>query len=161
MTTQPGMKHDTGKNRMGLVLHGFAHSLSYLQPRPKRDDWGRQAMDAFLFEHTDPNNRLPHMATVAWYMLSGIAQPDMTMNHTITQFSKALIEVGHVGTFGAEKYTPFGFLSVPNGVDRYTDAMMRHFLHDFVLDEDSGLPHLVHAAWNALARLELELRHDA
>lgn len=76
-------------------------------------------------------------------------------------FSKALTEVGKVGTFGAEKYTPNGWVSVPNAQERYTDAMYRHLLAEQteeLWDKESKLFHAAHAAWNALARLELLLR---
>lgn len=75
-------------------------------------------------------------------------------------FSQALTEVIKVGTFGADKYTDHGWLDVPDGEERYTDAMLRHYLYEEsgeVLDPDSGLLHAAHAAWNALARLELHI----
>jgi Domain of unknown function (DUF5664) len=93
-----GSKLDAGKNRLGLVLHGFA---------------------------------------------------------------KALEEVGRVGTFGAAKYTDGGWVSVPNGFERYTDAAYRHLLKEAqgeMVDPDSKLLHAAHTAWNALARLDLILR---
>jgi hypothetical protein len=73
-------------------------------------------------------------------------------------FAAALLEVSRVGTKGAEKYTAHGWLSVPNGVERYTDALYRHLLAEQAQgpnDPDTGLMHAAHAAWNALARLEL------
>lgn len=76
-------------------------------------------------------------------------------------FSNALTEVAKVGTFGANKYSDNGWLSVPNGLARYTDAMLRHHFAEAggeELDEDSGLRHAAHRAWNALAVLELALR---
>ena len=97
----PGAKLDSGKNRLGLVLHGF--------PR-------------------------------------------------------ALEAVGQIGTYGAEKYSPNGWMEVPDGINRYSDAMYRHLLREAqgeALDQESGLPHAAHAAWNALARLELMLRGEA
>lgn len=78
-------------------------------------------------------------------------------------FSRALLAVGEVTSFGARKYTPRGWETVPDGVDRYTDAMYRHLLAEASgqeMDPDSGLPHAAQAAWNALARLELMLRAD-
>ena len=96
----PGAKLDAGKNRLGLVLQGFANALE---------------------------------------------------------------EVGRVGTFGANKYTDNGWMSVPNGHARYTDAAYRHLLKEAqgeLLDLESGLQHAAHAAWNALARLELKLRES-
>ena len=94
----PGAKMDAGKNRLGLVLGGFALALQ---------------------------------------------------------------EVGKVGTYGAVKYTDAGWVSVPNGIERYTDAMYRHQFKEAsgeLNDADTGLAHAAHAAWNALARLELALK---
>lgn len=76
----------------------------------------------------------------------------------LSDFRHALVVVGQVATFGAEKYSPGGWLSVPDGERRYQDALWRHLLADGETDEQSGLLHAAHAAWNALAVLELELR---
>lgn len=79
----------------------------------------------------------------------------------ISGFARALLAVSDVATFGARKYTPHGWVEVPDGAERYTDAMYRHLLAEAtgdVLDEDSGLMHAAHAAWCALARLDLLLR---
>ena len=76
-------------------------------------------------------------------------------------FAGALTEVAKVGTFGANKYSDNGWMSVPNGLARYTDAMLRHHFAEAggeELDDDSGLRHAAHRAWNALAVLELALR---
>ena len=91
MSTESGVKLDQGKNRLGLVLGGFAPALE---------------------------------------------------------------EVGKIGTFGANKYTPDGWKEVENGYERYKDALYRHLLRHEAgeeLDPESGLPHLAHMAWNALA----------
>lgn len=76
-------------------------------------------------------------------------------------FARALLEVGKIGTFGANKYTDHGWIDVPNGEQRYTDALLRHLLAERSgehADSESGLPHAAHAAWCALARLDLQLR---
>jgi hypothetical protein len=75
-------------------------------------------------------------------------------------FSRALMAVSHVGTYGAIKYTPNGWRSVPNGVERYSEAMLRHWLAEsqgVECDGESQMLHAAHLAWNALARLELML----
>jgi len=75
-------------------------------------------------------------------------------------FSRALWQVSRVGTFGAAKYTPDGWRSVVGGVERYTDALHRHLLSEAMgeeRDSESSILHAAHAAWNALARLELIL----
>ena len=81
-------------------------------------------------------------------------------NLILGDFSRALREVCRVGSFGAEKYVPHGWVSVPNGVERYTDAMLRHWMDEHIeeLDGESQLLHAAHCAWNALARLDLVLR---
>ncbi len=76
-------------------------------------------------------------------------------------FSRALAEVARVGTYGAEKYTADGWVEVPDGEARYTDAMFRHLFAEAggeESDRESGLAHAAHAAWNALARLDLAMR---
>ena len=96
--SDPGAKLDLGKNRVGMVLHGFAN---------------------------------------------------------------AIYEVGLVGTHGAKKYSDFGWEKVPNAIQRYEDAAIRHYIRQWIgedVDTDSGLLHCAHAAWNALAILELKLR---
>jgi hypothetical protein len=76
-------------------------------------------------------------------------------------FSRALEEVVKVGTYGANKYTDNGWIKVENGIERYSDAAMRHWLEEaqgIECDGESRLLHAAHFAWNALARLELMLR---
>lgn len=76
-------------------------------------------------------------------------------------FAHALHAVAEVGTHGATKYTAHGWLSVPNGAERYADAGLRHWLKRQMGEErdpDSGLLHLAHEAWNVLALLELTIR---
>lgn len=85
------------------------------------------------------------------------------MGLIIEDFPRALEEVGKVATFGANKYTEHGWLTVENGKRRYTDAMYRHALAEArgeVFDYESNLYHAAHLAWNALARLELILRQE-
>lgn len=78
-------------------------------------------------------------------------------------FARALQAVGEVGTFGARKYTENGWVEVENGQARYTDALMRHLMSEArgeKLDPGSGLRHAAQVAWNALARLDLEIRQE-
>ena len=76
-------------------------------------------------------------------------------------FSKALWAVGQVGTFGANKYAPDSWQGLEQ--DRYQDALLRHLFLYFQgekTDEESGLNHLSHVAWNALAILNMELENE-
>lgn len=86
-------------------------------------------------------------------------KPDLSL---LLMFGRALRSVGDVGTFGAGKYTRGGWQRVPHGQERYTAALLRHLCeeHYEAVDNDSGLLHAAHAAWNALARLELALREE-
>lgn len=76
-------------------------------------------------------------------------------------FANALREVADVTTVGAQKYTPNGWMSVPNGSERYMDAFGRHMLAlggGEERDRDTGCLHKAQMAWNILASLELDLR---
>lgn len=81
------------------------------------------------------------------------------MASLLADFPRALMAVAEVGTFGAKKYSRGNWLSVENGIERYSDAKWRHLLQGAVtpVDDESGLPHKFHEAWNALAELELML----
>lgn len=75
-------------------------------------------------------------------------------------FADALWSVGMVGTYGANKYTDKGWQEVGNGIERYGNAMLRHYFNyrkGIAFDDESGLSHLAHMAWNALAILQLHL----
>lgn len=78
-------------------------------------------------------------------------------------FSRALEEVSKVGTAGAKKYTPKGWLTVPNAEDRYMDAFARHMLElgkgNEMDDGPSGTQthHIANMIWNLCAVLELKL----
>lgn len=81
----------------------------------------------------------------------------------LMDFALALTAVAEVGTYGAAKYSDHGWLSVPNGIERYSDAKVRHQLAAYTgarYDAESGLSHAAHECWNALARLELILRQE-
>lgn len=72
-------------------------------------------------------------------------------------FARALEEVGKVGTYGAEKYSPNGWKKVEDGSERYEDAMMRHWFARYTTSErehTTGLLHQAQVVWNALAVLE-------
>lgn len=79
----------------------------------------------------------------------------------LADFNKALLAVAEVGTAGAIKYSRGGWITVPNGEQRYYDAMWRHLLADGMYDIDPGgtnLLHLSQVAWNALATLQVQLK---
>lgn len=103
---------------------------------------------------SDPNNLSPH--TPGAKLDANKPNCDLVFSN----FSNALLEVAKVGTIGAIKYTDNGWESVPDGIRRYRSAIYRHLLSSKFLDDDSGMPHMAHAAWNCLAVLELLLRTE-
>ncbi len=78
----------------------------------------------------------------------------------VNGFSRAILAVAEVGTYGARKYTEDGWQHVDNGIKRYGNAKERHRLFGSFEERDveTGLLHAAHEAWNALAILELKLR---
>jgi urate oxidase len=69
-------------------------------------------------------------------------------------FANALLDVSKVGTFGAKKYAPDNWKTLPEGKERCMDAAMRHifqYLSGEELDEEMQLPHLAAATWELLA----------
>ena len=64
-----------------------------------------------------------------------------------------LAQVVAVIEFGAAKYAPDNWRSVPDGHRRYLDAMLRHvtaYASGERDDPETGLPHLAHAVCCAL-----------
>lgn len=106
-------------------------------------------------KETDPTGKNPHE--------SG-AKLDHGKNRlglVLNGFPNALEQVGIVGTYGAKKYSDDGWLTVENGIARYTDAMHRHLnahAKGEEIDPQTGLNHLAQATWNSLAVLELTAR---
>lgn len=77
-------------------------------------------------------------------------------------FPRACKAVADVSAKGAEKYTWKGWESVPDGINRYSDACARH-ITDMGIDgpyDRDGFLHRAQIAWNALAALELYLRQE-
>lgn len=71
-----------------------------------------------------------------------------------------IVEVYH---FGAKKYSPNTWQKLPDGYNRYKAAMLRHLTaHEKgeLYDKESGLPHLAHMAWNAIALLYFSLKTE-
>ena len=71
---------------------------------------------------------------------------------------KEIVKVYH---FGAKKYAPNSWQNLPNGYERYKAAMIRHlvaFEEGETNDNESGLNHIAHMAWNAIAMLYFALK---
>lgn len=73
---------------------------------------------------------------------------------------KALRGIVKVLTFGAVKYEDHSWREVPDSIDRYLSAQMRHMNAILIegpaaVDEESGLPHIDHFNTNGLFLAEL------
>lgn len=77
----------------------------------------------------------------------------------LLDFAPEIIDVAKVWQFGAEKYEKSNWKKVDNGKTRYMNALIRHLLlSDYEpVDEESGMSHLVHVVFNALAVLHFEI----
>ena len=118
----------------------------------------QHAVETFGQLEADPNGKSPNEAG------SKLDAGKNRLGLVLCGFARALQEVGRVGTYGANKYTDNGWMSVPDGERRYTDAMLRHLMREATgedNDPDTGLRHAAHAAWNALARLDLAIRKSS
>lgn len=84
-------------------------------------------------------------------------------------FPRTIGAVSDLSAYGANKYTWNGWESVPDGINRYGDAMVRHLikertegLWDLEVLNDPKFPgHVLHpvaATWNSMARTELILK---
>jgi hypothetical protein len=72
---------------------------------------------------------------------------------------KAAEGLVRVLTFGAKKYSPNGWRTVPNAKERYQAALLRHLRAlnaGETLDSESGLRHVDHLLCNAAFLAELE-----
>lgn len=79
----------------------------------------------------------------------------------LNYFPRACLAVADVSAAGARKYAWKGWETVPDGINRYSDALGRHIVNEQIegrYDPD-GFLHAAQIAWNALARLELLLRN--
>lgn len=80
----------------------------------------------------------------------------------LNYFPRALEAVALVSKYGADKYSVAysdqNWRRVDGAIDRYSDALLRHLSavnFDGEYDPESAHLHLAHAAWNALAILEM------
>lgn len=106
----------------------------------------------------DPNGKSPHEPGAK---LDAGKSP--VFRGLIDYFPRACIAVAGVSDVGARKYAWKGWETVDDGVNRYSDALGRHMMYESMegpFDKDTGLLHKAHAAWNALAALELYLREE-
>ena len=90
-------------------------------------------------------------------------QGKVRMSLLIAGLHESIKAVSEVLTFGAKKYEAHSWKTVPNGKERYLDAMYRHLnaIHSGErLDPESGLLHWSHVACNAMFLLWFEIKGD-
>ena len=77
----------------------------------------------------------------------------------LLDFAPEIMEVAKVWKFGADKYAKSNWKKVEGGKERYMNALFRHLLQSEIepTDSESGMSHLVHAVFNALATLHFEI----
>lgn len=129
-------------------LYDNYHNIEEISPTIKiiEDEHKKKEQDPTGLASSEPGAKLD----------AGKIRADLLLD-----FSRALNAVAEVSDFGARKYSPGGWQYVPDGINRYRAAQLRHMLAGReVHDKDSGLLHLAHEAWNALAVLELTIRKN-
>jgi hypothetical protein len=104
------------------------------------------------FPESDPTGKSQHEAGAK------LDQDKLLPSLVLDGFAPAILEVVKVGTFGAIKYTPNGWKSVPDAIPRYKEASARHALElsykgDTSLDNQTTISHYAHRIWNDLAVL--------
>jgi hypothetical protein len=75
-------------------------------------------------------------------------------------FPRACLAVAEVSAQGAAKYAWKGWETVPDGFNRYSNALGRHLVNETIEGDydPEGFLHAAQVAWNAFARLEIKLR---
>lgn len=146
------------------IMNGYSvlkgtNQLPPLKPLVPGDEikgYGGPPSVTVELQESDPNGKSAHE-------LGSKLDAGKCAAGVLHDFAHALQAVANVGDFGMRKYTRGGWQAVPNGAERYFDAMWRHILkarHEEV-DPDSKLPHLDHALWNLCAVIELRERAKA
>lgn len=123
----------------------------YISTLPDYDDYVRSAFPREPIAAQVTDQHAPGVK-----LDQGKVRPDLILSG----MPRAVLAVAEIATFGARKYTENGWVTVPDGVKRYTAGLDRHRLLEAVspYDEESKFLHAAHMAWNALSRLELMLR---
>jgi len=90
--------------------------------------------------------------------MSGVKYDDDKLRYSLCP-PAALKGMAEVLTFGANKYEPNSWQSVPNAKERYLDAAMRHlesYRSGELVDSESLLPHLSHLLTNIAFLIALD-----
>lgn len=120
---------------------------------------GQAAGGGMIGAANAPNPEVPQGAAVGKKYDGGKAP---LAQGCIGYFPNALNEVADISAYGANKYKSAyadkNWMRVEGAAGRYLDALARHVTAHAggeARDSESGKRHMAHAAWNALALLEL------
>ena len=75
--------------------------------------------------------------------------------------AECIEQLARVYTFGAKKYGEYNWLKLDQPMIRYCDALERHLIEwkkGNKEDNETGINHLAHVAWNAFALLWFDLK---
>lgn len=141
-------------------VRGSLFEAMPIKPRVQLDtnSYGKSVIEPVTEDRDRLSEVLSHIGPEFVYK-SDDGKVDMSL---LEYFPNALRAVCQVSEFGCKKYERGSWVNVPNGRKRYTAAMIRHYLlegdDEPEIDEETGFPHDMAVAWNALCRLELRLR---
>lgn len=87
------------------------------------------------------------------------------MDLVVQDMPRAIEALARVMTWalGSKGYNESDWLTVPDAIQKYHGGMHRHDNKEMrgqTFDDESGLHHAIHTAWNAMARVELILREE-
>lgn len=119
-----------------------------------RDMWP-PGVQSPLSLQKDPNGKNPHEPGAK---LDAGKSP--IFQGLMDYFPRACLAVAEVSEAGAKKYAWKGWETVPDGYNRYSNAMVRHIVNETIEGkyDPEGFLHAAQVAWNAMARLELQLK---
>lgn len=142
-TISTGTKFDDGKPWAWTVLVGFGGSMINIFDDRIRESGCADEIIALLYcgKLEDPLKN--------WRSIRDKMAAQLVRNRGL---GGAVVS----GTWGVTKYTPFGFLDVENGEERYREAGGRHLMAWLCgenTDEENGANHLDCWIWNILAEI--------
>lgn len=137
-----------------------------VQPQQQRCGWNTSARWEPVVPLADKPNRAASPPITEQKLDGG---KPMMLRGVLEYFPRALRAVAGVSEYGSQKYKGWGgWRRVQDGIVRYGEAGLRHNVSDAsgeTHDPETKLLHKAHAAWNALAALEMVLaeaeRQDA
>lgn len=156
------------------------YNTDVVYPTVSFEETGTTEWDASFFELVDPISKIKSISEglEVFSRQENIAKPILEERkigkikmHLVDEgFPNAMMELGKMMGWAEEHkgYKPNDFKNLPNAEVEFSAAATRHRLKGFIqkaegvpaidrIDEESGISHLCHAAFNILAELELVL----